>query len=145
MQQQQQEAKIEKVSRRFYPPSLVWFHLFDTQLLSKCQSESFPMACELCVSGLRCLTQNTPGSEPSAHEHIVGTVPRPPGYYSYERGSYFRFQGASWMKIVRWNGGSQVSYFIARSGGFCRHGITEKTTKYRGWIAGVYCAKSSRH
>ncbi len=56
MQEQQNKAKIEKVSRRFYPPSLAWFHFVDTQLLLKCQSESFLMACERCVSGLRYLT-----------------------------------------------------------------------------------------
>ena len=60
VQEQQYKAKIEKIPRRFYPPSLAWFHLFDTQLLLKCQSESFPMACELRVSGLRFLNTEYP-------------------------------------------------------------------------------------
>ena len=56
MQEQQNKAKIEKVSRRFDPPSLAWVHFVDTQLLLKCQSEYFLMACERFASGLRYLT-----------------------------------------------------------------------------------------
>src|SRR5882724_8511265 len=40
----------------FYPPSLAWFHFVDTQLLLKCQSESFLITCERYVSGSRYVT-----------------------------------------------------------------------------------------
>ena len=52
MQEQQNKAKIEKVLRRFYPPSLAWVHFIDTQLLLKCQSESFLIASNVPQSAL---------------------------------------------------------------------------------------------
>jgi hypothetical protein len=107
MQEQQNKAKIEKVLRRFYPPSLAWVHFVDTQLLLKCQSESFLIASNV-PQGCAISPQDTAGiSQPN---RLIRGVTRDPTFRitTVISSSYFRLKCASWMKIARWNGGSHV-------------------------------------